>query len=83
MNQHLRVKMYPLGVTNPVNRFAIAGPMHGAQPKSDACALAAADVVGLRCDWRLDLAHFPGAANWPGINQRFLRNSTICVSSTE
>ncbi|MCP3672814.1 MAG: hypothetical protein GY814_20805, partial [Gammaproteobacteria bacterium] len=38
------------------------GPMSEAQPMSEASALAAAIVVGLGCDWRLDLAHFPNAA---------------------
>ncbi len=36
MNQHLPVKMYPLGVASPGNNFAKAGPM------SEASALAAA-----------------------------------------
>ncbi len=56
MNQHLLVKTYPPGVANPGNRFAKAGPMR------EASALAAVIGVGLSCDWRLDLAHFPDAA---------------------
>jgi hypothetical protein len=50
MNQHLLVKMRQLGVANLGNSFAKAGPM------------SAAIALGLTCDWRLDLAHFPGAA---------------------
>ena len=62
MNQHLLVKMGQLGVANLVNSLAKAGPMSGAQPMSKANALAAAIALGLACDWRLDLAHFPCAA---------------------
>ncbi len=68
MNQHLLVKMHQLGVANPGNSFAKAGPMSGAQPvsgaqpMSEAKALAVAIALGLTCDWRLDLAHFPCAA---------------------
>jgi hypothetical protein len=62
MNQHLLVKMRQLCVTNLGNRLAKAGPMSGAQPMSEANALAAAIVLGLTCDWRLDLAHFSCAA---------------------
>jgi hypothetical protein len=50
MNQHLLVKMHQLGVANLGNSFAKAGPM------------SAAIALGLTCDWRLDLAHFPCAA---------------------
>jgi hypothetical protein len=50
MNQHLLVKMRQLGVANLGNSLAKAGPM------SEAIAL------GLTCDWRLDSAHFPYAA---------------------
>jgi len=67
MNQHLLVKMGQLGVANLVNSLAKAGPMSGAQPMSEANALAAAIALGLTCDWRLDLdgpalRHFPCAA---------------------
>jgi len=62
MNQHLLVKMHQLGVANPGNSLAKADPMSGAQPMSKANALAAAIALGLTCDWRLDLAHFPYAA---------------------
>ncbi len=51
--------MYPLGVANPGNSIAKAGPMSGAQPMSEASALTAAIMAGLSCDWSLDLAHFP------------------------
>jgi hypothetical protein len=54
--------MHQLGVANLGNSFAKAGPMSGAQPMSKANALAAAIALGLTCDWRLDLAHFPYAA---------------------
>ena len=64
MNQHLLVKMGQLGVANLVNSLAKAGPMSGAQPMSEASALAAAIALGLSCDWRLDLAHFPCAAEY-------------------
>jgi hypothetical protein len=47
MNQLLLVKMYQLGVTNPGNSLAKAGPM------------SAAIALGLSCDWRLELAYFP------------------------
>jgi hypothetical protein len=62
MNQHLLVKMRQLCLANPGNRLAKAGPMNGAQPMSEANALAAAIASGLACDWRLDLAQFPCAA---------------------
>jgi hypothetical protein len=68
MNQHLLDKMCQLGVANLGNSHAKAGPMSGAQPMSaanalaEAIALAAAIALGLTCDWRLDLAHFPCAA---------------------
>ena len=62
MNKHLLGKMYQLGVTNLGNSLAKAGPMSGAQPMSKANALAAAIALGLSCDWHLDLAHFPYAA---------------------
>jgi hypothetical protein len=50
MNQHLLVKMRQLCVTNLGNRLAKAGPM------------SVAIALGLTCDWRLDLAQFPCAA---------------------
>jgi len=50
MNQHLLVKMHQLCVPNLDNSFAKAGPM------------SVANALGLICDWRLDLAHFPCAA---------------------
>jgi hypothetical protein len=62
MNQHLLVKMHHLCVPNLGNSFSKAGPMSGAQPMSEANALAAAIALGLICDWRLDLVHFPRAA---------------------
>jgi hypothetical protein len=62
MNQHLLGKMCQLCVANLGNSRAKAGPMRGAQPMSEANALAAANALGLTCDWRLDLAHFPYAA---------------------
>jgi hypothetical protein len=62
MNQHLLVKMCHFGVANLGNSLAKAGPMRGAQPMSEANALAAATASGLAYDWRLDLAHFPCAA---------------------
>jgi len=62
MNQHLFGEMRQLCVTNLGNRLAKAGPMSGAQPMSEANALAAAIALGLTCDWCLDLAHFTCAA---------------------
>jgi hypothetical protein len=62
MNQHLLVKMHQLGVANLGNSLAKAGPMSGAQPMSEANALAAAIALGLTRNWRLDSAHFPCAA---------------------
>jgi hypothetical protein len=67
MNQHLLVKMRQFGVANLGNSLAKAGPMSGAQPMSEANALAVAIALGLTCDWRLDLdgpalRHFPYAA---------------------
>jgi hypothetical protein len=62
MNQHLLVKMRQFGVANLGNSLAKAGPMSGAQPMSEANALAAAIALGLTCDWRLELVHFPCAA---------------------
>ena len=68
MNQHLLVKMRQPCVANLGNRLAKAGPMSGVQPISEAnalaavIALAAAIALGLTSDWRLDLAHFPYAA---------------------
>ena len=62
MNQHLLVKMRQFGVANLGNSLAKAGPMSGAQPMSEASALAAAIALGLTCNWRLELAHFPRAA---------------------
>jgi hypothetical protein len=62
MNQHLLVKIRQLCVANLGNRLAKAGPMSGAQPMSEANALAAAIALGLTCDWCLDLAYFPCAA---------------------
>jgi hypothetical protein len=50
MNQHLLGKMCQLGVANLGNSYAKAGPM------------SVAIALGLTCDWRLDSAHFPGAA---------------------
>jgi len=58
MSQHLFVKMRQLCVANLGNRLAKAGPMSGAQPMSEANALAAAIALGLSCEWRLDLTHF-------------------------
>jgi hypothetical protein len=49
MNQHLLGKMCQLGVANFGNSLAKAGPM------------SAANALGLTCNWRLDLAHFPYA----------------------
>jgi hypothetical protein len=62
MNQHLLGIMCQLGVANLGNSLAKAGPMSGAQPMSEVNALAVAIALGLTCDWRLDLAHFPYAA---------------------
>ena len=78
MNQHLLVKMRQFGVAcrdagegreqdaisfaNLGNSLAKAGPMSGAQPMSEANALAAAIALGLACDRRLKLVHFPCAA---------------------
>jgi hypothetical protein len=50
MNQHLLDKMCQLCVANLGNSLAKAGPM------------SAAIALGLTCDWRLDLAHFPYTA---------------------
>jgi hypothetical protein len=46
MNQHLFVKIGQPIVANLANRVTKAGPMSGAI------------VLGLICDWRLDLAFF-------------------------
>jgi hypothetical protein len=54
--------MRQFGVANLGNSLAKVGPMSGAQPMSEANALAAAIALGLACDRRLELAHFPGAA---------------------
>jgi hypothetical protein len=62
MNQHLLVKMRQLCVANLGNSLAKAGPMSGAQPMSEANALAVAIALGLACNRRLELAHFPCAA---------------------
>ena len=56
-----------ISFANLGNSLAKAGPMSGAQPMSEANALAAAIALGLTCDWRLDLdgpalRHFPYAA---------------------
>jgi hypothetical protein len=59
MNQHLLVKIRQLCVGNSL---AKAGPMSGGQPMSEANALAAAIALGLTCDWLLESAHFPCAA---------------------
>jgi hypothetical protein len=59
MNQYLLVNMHLLQVANLGNRLAKAGPiMGGAQPMSEANALAAAIALGLTSYWRLDLTHF-------------------------
>jgi len=50
MNQHLLVKMCQFGVANLGNSLAKAGPM------------SAAIALGLTYNWRLELAHFPRAA---------------------
>jgi hypothetical protein len=50
MNQHLLGKMRQLGVANLGNSLAKAGPM------------SAAIALGLACNWRLELTHFPRAA---------------------
>jgi hypothetical protein len=50
MNQHLLVKMCHFGVANLGNSLAKAGPMRGAQPMSEANALAAATASGLAYD---------------------------------
>jgi hypothetical protein len=50
MNQHLLGKMHELCVANLGNSLAKAGPM------------SAAIALGLAYNWRLDLAHFPCAA---------------------
>jgi hypothetical protein len=50
MNQHLLGKICQLCVANLGNSRTKAGPM------------SAAIALGLTCDWRLDLAHFPYAA---------------------
>jgi hypothetical protein len=50
MNQHLLVKMRQFRVAILGNSLAKAGPM------------SAAIALGFTCDWRLDLAHFPCAA---------------------
>ena len=62
MNEHLVPKIINLCVVKLSNSCAKAGPMSGAQPMSEANALAEAIALGLTCDWRLDLAHFPCAA---------------------
>jgi hypothetical protein len=62
VNQHLLVKIRQLFVSNLGNSLAKAGPMSGAQPMSEANALAGAIALGLTRDWRLELAHFPYAA---------------------
>jgi hypothetical protein len=62
MNQYLLVKMRQFCVINPGNKMTKAGPVSGAQPMSKANALAAAIALGLSCDWHLELAHFPCAA---------------------
>jgi hypothetical protein len=50
MNQHLLVKMRQFGVANLGNSLAKAGPM------------SVAIALGLTCDRRLELVHFPCAA---------------------
>jgi len=50
MNQYLLVKMHQSGVANPGNSLVKAGPMSGAQPMSEANALAAAIALGLTCN---------------------------------
>jgi hypothetical protein len=50
MNQHLLVKMCQFGVASLGNSLAKAGPM------------SAAIALGLACDWRLELTHFPYAS---------------------
>jgi hypothetical protein len=57
------------------NSPAKAGPMSGAQPMSEASALAAAIALGLTCVPRLELdgpthRHFESQHDSPGINQR-------------
>ena len=59
--------MRQFGVANLGNSLAKAGPMSGAQPMSEANALAVAIALGLTCDRRLELdgpalRHFPSAA---------------------
>ncbi len=54
--------MRQLCVAKLGNSLAKAGPMSGAQPMREANALSAAIALGLTCDWRLDLMHFPYAA---------------------
>ena len=70
MNQHLLVKMHQLGVANLGNSLAKAGPMSGAQPMSEASALATAIDLGLTCVPRLELRHFESQPDSPKINQR-------------
>jgi len=61
MNQHLLVKLRQFGmphrgVANLGDKLAKASPISRARPMSEASAL------DLTCDWRLDLTHFPCAA---------------------
>ena len=72
-----------ISFTKPGNSLAKAGPTSRAQPMSEANALAAAIALGLTCNWRLELAHFPGAAEWLRIDQRLLNNllTTRALSS--
>jgi len=67
MNQHLLVKMRQFemphrGVANLGDKLAKASPISRARPMSEASALAVASALDLTCDWRLDLTHFPCAA---------------------
>ena len=62
MNERVVPKIINFRVVKLSNSPAKAGPMSGAQPMSEASALAAAIALGLTCNWRLELAHFPRAA---------------------
>ena len=77
MNEHLVPKIINLCGVKLSDSWAKAGPMSGAQPMSEASALAVAIALGLTCVPRLDLDYFESQADSPRFNQRlpgYLRN---------
>ena len=73
MHERVVPKIINFCVVKLSNSPAKAGPMIGAQPMSEASALAVANALGLTCVPRLELDHFESQPDSPRVNQSFLK----------